>query len=233
MKKNKIFIVLILFTFKINAQVKKHKMQDCPTIEVSNLNDSVVLNQGIIDATELKLKNKIIVKNLFKQDINVKIITDEYFEICNLKSKDQSMYRFDSIFAIVIDSGCVNIKDKTKKYKTFNKYIKSKLTEKPYIFAEIMPDFIGGEDSLMNYLTSNMKIPNSLINSGYNKTFYVDFIIEKDGKTSNINTPNNLYNEVKKNVSELITNMPKWIPAKNSGVPVRCKFSIPITISTD
>ena len=99
--------------------------------------------------------------------------------------------------------------------------------EPPVMFAEEMPEFPGGPDSLNAFLTRNIQWP-----IGYGcatGTVLVEFIVEKDGTITHPTISVSLVPEFDKEALRLVSLMPKWKPARAQGVPVRCYYKIPVT----
>lgn len=93
-------------------------------------------------------------------------------------------------------------------------------------FSEKMPEYKGGVDALFNYVNTYFSTKKIASNTNY----YVRFVVNEDGKTSDpeiINSPDNfikIHNEIKKMVLE----MPKWIPGEQDGKKVSVYYTIPV-----
>ena len=101
--------------------------------------------------------------------------------------------------------------------------------EPPVMYAEEMPEFPGGPDSLNAFLTRNIQWP-----IGYGcatGTVLVEFIVEKDGTVTHPTISVSLMPEFDKEALRLVSLMPKWKPARAQGKPVRCYYKIPVTFS--
>jgi protein TonB len=96
-----------------------------------------------------------------------------------------------------------------------------------YEFSEIMPEFPGGSDALITYITVNRKIPADMEVYG---TVYVSFVIEKDGSISTIGIMRGIpgCEYCSKEAIRLVKGMPKWSPGKFMGKPVRSRYRIPV-----
>lgn len=98
--------------------------------------------------------------------------------------------------------------------------------EPPVMFAEEMPEFPGGPDSLNAFLTRNIQWP-----IGYGcatGTVLVEFIVEKDGTITHPTISISLMPEYDKEALRLVGLMPKWKPARTQGEPVRCYYKMPV-----
>lgn len=88
-----------------------------------------------------------------------------------------------------------------------------------------------GMDGFQKFFIDNIQIPDIYFESG---EIYIRFrfIVEKDGKLSDIEVINDTYylsNEIKR----VLMLAPYWNPSYLNGVPVRSKFTLPITIKTN
>lgn len=94
-------------------------------------------------------------------------------------------------------------------------------------FAQILPKFPGGADSLTAYLRREIIYPNYLEVAG---TVLVEFVVEKDGSVTQPRVKVSLYPEFHdKEALRVIQSMPKWEPATVNGAPVRCYYQVPVT----
>lgn len=96
-------------------------------------------------------------------------------------------------------------------------------------FAEQMPEFPGGQDALNAYLAKEVNYPEVAKAHGVSGTVVVEFVVEKDGSISNVKVITPLFPPCDEEVLRVISSMPKWIPARNKGVPVRSFLQIPVT----
>ena len=101
--------------------------------------------------------------------------------------------------------------------------------EPPVMFAEEMPEFPGGPDSLNAFLRQNLKWP---IGYGcWSGTVLVEFIVEIEGSITNPRVEVSLYKDFDEEAIRVVKLMPKWKPARTQGEPVRCYYKIPVTFS--
>lgn len=96
-------------------------------------------------------------------------------------------------------------------------------------FAEQMSEFPGGQEALNAYLAKEVKYPEVAKAHGVSGTVVVEFVVERDGSISNATIKTPLFPPCDEEVLRVISSMPKWIPARNKGVPVRSFSQIPVT----
>jgi protein TonB len=96
--------------------------------------------------------------------------------------------------------------------------------------AEKMPEFPGGSEALLKYFQENLNYPEDARKEKIEARIIVQFIVEPDGSLTNIKLfRGHQYESLNNEAIRIIENMPKWIPAKQKGKRVRCRFLQPIT----
>ena len=89
------------------------------------------------------------------------------------------------------------------------------------------PTFPGGTDSLRSFIYRNLKYPRGVFE--YEGRVFVEFIVNEDGSLTDLVVIRGLCDLCDRNAIEVLSKMPKWIPAKRKDRPVRSKFSLPIS----
>ncbi|MDD2963343.1 MAG: energy transducer TonB [Bacteroidales bacterium] len=113
-------------------------------------------------------------------------------------------------------------------------YVPVKHEEEEIVEAEIfqiveaMPDFPGGDAARMKFLRDNIKYPQIARESGIQGTVYVTFVVEKDGRVTDIRVLRGIGGGCDEEAVRVIKAMPRWQPGKQRGKPVRVQFNMPI-----
>jgi TonB family protein len=98
-----------------------------------------------------------------------------------------------------------------------------------YKIVEKQAEFPGGMDAMFKYLAKNMQYPAEARDKQISGTVYVEFIVEKDGRITNVNARrSNAHSLLEKAAVKAVREMPNWIPAKQEGKNVRSIFILPI-----
>ena len=84
------------------------------------------------------------------------------------------------------------------------------------------------QNKMTKHIRKHFYYPKYAFNRGIQGRVFVQFIIEKDGSISEIKT-NGADKSLEKAALKIIKKLPKLIPAKYKGKPVREPVSIPIT----
>lgn len=100
-----------------------------------------------------------------------------------------------------------------------------------YQIVEQMPSFPGGDKARSEYISNNLKYPQTAIEKGVQGRVFVGFIVEPDGSISNVKVLRSLGSGCDEEAMRVIKSMPKWEPGKQSGQAVRVNYQIPVNFS--
>ena len=106
---------------------------------------------------------------------------------------------------------------------------KNQSKEKVFDVVENMPEFPGGQDSLMSFLMHTIKYPKEAMEKGIQGRVVAKFIVEKDGQVSTPKVVRSVYPALDEEALRVIRYMPKWKPGKQNGREVRVFFTLPVT----
>ena len=94
--------------------------------------------------------------------------------------------------------------------------------------VEKMPEFPGGQKAMMNFLVENIKYPENARKEGISGRVFITYVVEKDGKISNIKLLRGFHPDCDKEALRVVSLMPDWKPGTEKGKPVRVQFNLPI-----
>ena len=97
-----------------------------------------------------------------------------------------------------------------------------------YNNVEVMPSYPGDLTECYMFVARHMHYPEEAAEKGIEGRVQIRFVVEKDGRLTNfevIETPDPLLSD---EALRVLKQMPQWIPAKNKGKDVRCRYSMPI-----
>lgn len=97
-----------------------------------------------------------------------------------------------------------------------------------YIIVEEMPEFPGGTDSLMKFLSKSIVYPKDAIEKKAEGMVICSFIVKADGRISDIQIVRSINPLLDAEAIRVIKKMPKWVPSKQEGKPIPVKFTLPI-----
>ena len=116
-------------------------------------------------------------------------------------------------FAITFDKGNITLGDKSKALDV----------------VEVMPQFRGGDQAVMEYLRNAIKYPPVAEENGIQGRVVCTFVIERDGSITDVKVVRSVDPLLDKEAVRVIKSMPRWIPGKQNGSSVRVNFTLPIT----
>lgn len=90
--------------------------------------------------------------------------------------------------------------------------------------VEVMPEPYGGSAAWGRFLQKNLRYPNTEVQG----RVMLSFIIEKDGKLSDIQILRGISPELDREALRVLKLAPAWKPGQQNGHPVRVKYTIPI-----
>jgi protein TonB len=97
-----------------------------------------------------------------------------------------------------------------------------------YDCVEQMPTFPGGTQKLKEFIEENLRYPKELEETCVQGRVIVRFIVERNGKLSNVKVVKSVHPALDKEALRIVKLMPRWIPGRQNGITVRVKFYIPI-----
>ena len=102
--------------------------------------------------------------------------------------------------------------------------------DKAYDVVDNMPSFPGGQSSLFQFLSQNIKYPLLCEEKGIQGRVICSFIVERDGSISNVLVSKSVHELLDREAVRIIKAMPKWIPGRlKDGTSVRVKYTMPVT----
>lgn len=95
--------------------------------------------------------------------------------------------------------------------------------------ADEMPEFPGGMQALIQYLTNTVKYPEESESKGEQGRVICTFVVEADGKVSNTMIAKGVTPALDREAERVVRSMPNWTPGKLNGQNVRVKYTLPVT----
>jgi len=92
----------------------------------------------------------------------------------------------------------------------------------------INPEFLGGVNTLLNYIAENTKYPEIAQNDGIEGIIYIRFVITKTGDIGSTKVMCQVNPLLEEEALRVITSMPRWKSGFTDGIPVNVWYIIPI-----
>jgi TonB family protein len=129
----------------------------------------------------------------------------------------------------------VNNNASAKTVSLYNHRVKYKLTDTLptdttiYTTVEKQPEFPGGSAALIKFIDKNMKYPPLMASKEMEGKVTVQFIVERDGKLTNIKAVKGPGRGTTEEAERLIKLTGKWVPGYNKpGQPLRVQYQVPV-----
>lgn len=91
-----------------------------------------------------------------------------------------------------------------------------------------LPSFFGGPKAFYEYLHTHLGYPIVAQENNIQGKVIVSFIVEKSGFLTDIKIEKSVDPSLDREALRLVRSMPRWLPAKKNGVPVRVKLNVPV-----
>lgn len=106
--------------------------------------------------------------------------------------------------------------------------VEDKEEEKPLYGVEQMPQFPGGEEELMKFISDNLRYPAAAAELGIEGRVTLRFVVSKTGKVSDVEVIRGLDPSCDKEAIRVIKMMPDWIPGRQNGRNVPVYFTLSV-----
>lgn len=140
---------------------------------------------------------------------------------------------------VLENEAAVGSVDVTEGTNDLNKVmIKEEVIEQPKVeeeqpmniaMVEQKPQFPGGEGEMYKWLGANIVYPPAAAEEGVSGRVVVEFVVGKDGSITNVRVVRPRHPALDKEAVRVVKAMPKWIPGRNNGQPVKVTYTLPVT----
>jgi protein TonB len=96
---------------------------------------------------------------------------------------------------------------------------------------EMKPEYPGGTSAFYKFVGKNYNVPSDKNFKG--GKVYASFVIEKDGSLTEVKILRDCGFGSGDEAKRVLLLSPKWKPAMQNNVPVRCMYTLPITLSSN
>ncbi|NPA36410.1 MAG: energy transducer TonB [Chlorobi bacterium] len=97
-----------------------------------------------------------------------------------------------------------------------------------FISVEEMPEFPGGNNELLSFLSKSVKYPVIAIENRIQGRVYVYFVVDENGYVSDVRLIRGVDPAIDKEALRVVKSMPRWKPGKQRNKPVKVSFTVPI-----
>lgn len=103
-----------------------------------------------------------------------------------------------------------------------------KREEPVYDFVSKRPEFPGGEEALMAYLSENLKYPRLALENNIQGIVVIRFVVDTEGRISNVEILKDIGGGCGAEAMRVVKSMPAWTPGEHNGVKVNVRFVLPV-----
>ena len=101
--------------------------------------------------------------------------------------------------------------------------------DEPFVKVEQMPSFMGGDlMTFRNWVMRQVRYPQVAIENNITGRVLLTFVIEKDGRLSNVKVLQNPHESLSNEAVRIIKESPMWAPGKQRCQAVRVKYTLPV-----
>ena len=102
-----------------------------------------------------------------------------------------------------------------------------------YRVVDVMPEFPGGVQAMMEFMKNNLRYPEELRAKGTQGRVVVQFVVNKDGSFSDMEVIRKIDPLMDAEALRVINAMPRWKPGMQDGKPVAVKYTVPVLFKLD
>jgi len=103
-------------------------------------------------------------------------------------------------------------------------------SEKIFTIVEVMPEFPGGNDSMLQFISDNLKFQ---LEPQVRTRVYVSFIVQADGSLKDAKVLRGIDSRCDEEALRVVRTMPNWKPGMQNGKAVQVIFNLPVEFSKD
>ncbi|WP_206985846.1 energy transducer TonB [Hymenobacter telluris] len=103
----------------------------------------------------------------------------------------------------------------------------------PFITAEVMPEFMGGQEALQRYMQKNLRYPPQALRNNVEGRVYISFTVQADGSIADVQVLKGLGFGTDEEAARVVKNMPVWKPGMQNKHSVAVRYTMPITFRYD
>ncbi|WP_033370552.1 energy transducer TonB [Hymenobacter norwichensis] len=99
----------------------------------------------------------------------------------------------------------------------------------PFLTAEVMPEFMGGQEALQRYMQQNLRYPPQALRNNIDGRVYISFTVQADGSIADVQVLKGLGFGTDEEAARVVKKMPAWKPGMQNKHSVAVRYTMPIT----
>ena len=97
--------------------------------------------------------------------------------------------------------------------------------------VDVMPEFPGGMQAMMEFLKNNLRYPEELKAKGTQGNVVVQFVVDKEGSLTDVQVLRSVHPQMDAEAIRVVKAMPRWKPGMQDGKAVAVKYTVPVVFA--
>ncbi|MBQ8098340.1 MAG: energy transducer TonB [Bacteroidaceae bacterium] len=112
--------------------------------------------------------------------------------------------------------------------------IKEVITSQPdeeakvYDYVEQMPQFPGGDEALLKWITDHLTYPSASMEAGTQGKVIVRFVVTENGTVGDVQLLTHVDTYCDREAEKVVRSLPKFTPGRQQGKPVKVWYQVPV-----
>ncbi|MDP2335155.1 MAG: TonB family protein [Bacteroidota bacterium] len=106
--------------------------------------------------------------------------------------------------------------------------LRRNINNQVFVNPEEMPVFPGGKEALLTFISSNIRYPREAQEKKIQGKVFVTYIVNEDGTISDVRVVRGVEMHLDAEAVRVVKSMPKYIPGRQDGKPVKASYTMPI-----
>lgn len=99
--------------------------------------------------------------------------------------------------------------------------------------ADVKPEYPGGQEALLKYLSENTEYPEEAKNNKVEGRVFVKFVIDHNGSVTNVSIARGVNDLLNEEALKVVNTLPDWEPGKKDGQSVPVSYIVPLNFQLD
>ncbi len=105
------------------------------------------------------------------------------------------------------------------------------ITEEVLTFVQQMPEFPGGEQSMLSYLRTNIDYPDSARLKNIQGQVIIRFVVNQAGDVTRTEVMRGVHPLLDDEALRVVNQMPQWKPGTQGGKPKSVYYTLPVSFT--
>jgi TonB family protein len=111
--------------------------------------------------------------------------------------------------------------------------VKKEVTEEIFVVVEEQPEYPGGLEAMMKFLSESIVYPDEAKAKGIQGRVICNFVVMKDGSIDDVNVVRGVDPLLDAEAVRVLKSMPAWKPGKQRGQAVNVRYTLPLEFRLD